>query len=492
MTLRELLLPVGALLLGIGVAGGAGRPALAAPPDGPSSDSSVVVEALVAEALRSNQSLRQHELELDRARAALAQARGQYLPRLDVEARYSRAEGGRTIDFPVGDLLNPAYRTLNDLTERASFPEVDNQEIRFLREREQETALRLRQPLFNPEIVYGARARRHQVDAQAAAVEAFRRELVRDVRVAYFEYRTAAARVDILEATRALVRENRRVSERLRAAAKATPEAVYRAEVEVLAVRQRLDAARAGADRARRYLNVLRNRPADAPIPAPRVSEEALTDRFVAAVRRELGGALPSADAGAGPGRPGEVGVAGRPELARLAAAVEAAEAQRRAAQTAYLPTVSLAVDAGIQGSSYGVTGDQPFVLGSVVLRWNLFDGLQDRREVERRQLEAEALRARREEVAQQLDLELRTALDDVQVARRAVETAEARVRAARESFRLARRRYEEGRAPIVDLTDARTARTEAELNANVTRYGLLIELARLSYAAGAPPKREA
>ena len=461
------------------------RPAAAGSAEAPgwrADSTGTVVEQLVREALDSNLSLKQERIALRQAEAALAQARGQYLPTLDVEARYSRAEGGRTIDFPVGDLLNPAYRTLNDLTGSRQFPRVDNQEIAFLRSREQETTLQLRQPVFSPEIIYGTRARRHQRAAQEAAVETIRRELVRDVKIAYYRYRKAQARVDILEAARDLVRENRRTNERLLRAEKVTRDAVYRAEVEVLRVQQQIDDARAAADQAGRYLNVLRNRPADAPIPEAKTEVERLIDRRTTALRQGLGRPLLTASSPDDPDMPDTIQ---RPELDRLAAAVDASQAQRRAAQTGYLPTVSLAVDAGIQGETYGFTGEKPFVLGSVVLRWTLFDGFGDRREVERRRLETDRLRTRRADVKQQIGLEVRRALDEVRVAHRSLETAEARVTAAQESFRLTTRRYEEGRANQVEYTDARTALTEAELNRSVTRYDLLIRLARLTYAAG-------
>src|SRR5579863_6852626 len=69
------------------------------------------VSGLVADALAAN-------LELDAAGggvaqrlAALDQAKALYLPSLDFSARYTRANGGRSIDFPVGDLLNPVYAT---------------------------------------------------------------------------------------------------------------------------------------------------------------------------------------------------------------------------------------------------------------------------------------------------------------------------------------------------------------------------------------------
>ena len=39
-----------------------------------------------------------------------------FLPDISMNARYTVARGGRIIEFPVGDLLNPVYITLNMLT----------------------------------------------------------------------------------------------------------------------------------------------------------------------------------------------------------------------------------------------------------------------------------------------------------------------------------------------------------------------------------------
>jgi outer membrane protein TolC len=101
----------------------------------------------VAEALANNLGLAGQALDVEQARSRLAEVRGALQPRLDLMARYSRADGGRTIDFPTGDLLNGAYRTLNDFLrtqgQAAAFPQIANQSIPLLREREQETKLRL-------------------------------------------------------------------------------------------------------------------------------------------------------------------------------------------------------------------------------------------------------------------------------------------------------------------------------------------------------------
>src|SRR5580700_9245480 len=110
------------------------------------------VDSLVADALQANLELDGASAGVAERLAALDQARARYLPSLDFSARYSRADGGRTIDFPVGDLLNPVYATLNQLTGSARLAAVANQEIDFQRPREQDTKVSLTQSLYDPRI----------------------------------------------------------------------------------------------------------------------------------------------------------------------------------------------------------------------------------------------------------------------------------------------------------------------------------------------------
>ena len=105
--------------------------------------------------LESNLALKQQKFSLEQSMKALNEARGLYFPSLDFGARYSRAGGGREIEFPVGDFVNPIYETFNDFLQSqglpARFPEnIPNQTVPFLREKEHETRLRLIQPIFQP------------------------------------------------------------------------------------------------------------------------------------------------------------------------------------------------------------------------------------------------------------------------------------------------------------------------------------------------------
>src|SRR5512147_1669939 len=121
-----------------------------------------VIDDYVRQGLQSNLGLRAQSLEVEQAAAALDAARARYFPEIGLAARYSRSEGGRTIDLPLGDALNPAYQTLNEMLiaqgQAPRFPTVQNETIAFLRETEQDTRLTLRMPIIAPAIPAAVRA----------------------------------------------------------------------------------------------------------------------------------------------------------------------------------------------------------------------------------------------------------------------------------------------------------------------------------------------
>jgi hypothetical protein len=152
-----------------------------------------VVDEYVSEGLRSNLSLRAQSLEVESAAAALDGARARYFPEAGFAARYSRSEGGRTIELPLGDALNPAYQTLNDLLvaqgQSPQFPVVQNESIAFLREREQDTRITLRMPLIAPAIPAAVRAQRALLDASEYGREALGRSPTHPLRAALHAHR---------------------------------------------------------------------------------------------------------------------------------------------------------------------------------------------------------------------------------------------------------------------------------------------------------------
>jgi outer membrane protein len=467
---------IGALLIALGLL------ALPVPASALGADMGSVEEAvdgLVADALAANLELDGASAGVAERLAALDQARARYLPSLDFSARYSRSNGGRAIDFPVGDLLNPVYATLNQLTGSSRFAAVANQEINFQRTREQDTKVSLSQPLYDPRISSARAAAQSEYESAAAARAALAGRIERDMREAYYRWLQARAQIGIFDATLELAAENQRVNESLFQNGKITRDLVYRAEADQLEVEQSQLGARNAARLAQSYVNLLRNAPFERELPVTAVNDpdiERLRSGFAGrAAQPQLAlGALQDA------------AVRQRAELRQLDAIAEAALAGERLARAAFKPRLAFAMDAGTQGETYGFGSDDRYVLASLVLRFNMFSGGADQagidgaRAVER---EAQASRSAQE---QSIRFEVQQALQDLQLNEASLSTASKRVEAAAGAFRIASRKRDLGQINQAEFIDSRRALTDSQLNLNVTRFAALSSLAELEYALGA------
>ena len=427
-----------------------------------------VIDEYVRESLRSNLSLQSESLEVERNLASLDAAQARIFPQLALAARYTRAEGGREIDVPLGSLLNPIYSTLNDLLaaqgRTGSFPTISDQTIKFQRDREQDTRLTLRQPIYAPAIPAAIRAQRAALESAEFGRVAFARRLKRDVTVAYLDWLKASKTVDIVRSSVALLEENVRVNESLFRNGKITQDQVLRARAEQLAAVQQLREARNGQSQARSYLNFLRNRP---------LEDELITATVARDVSRAVQDLATLRTAA----------LSNRPELDQLDRARRAAESQVQLARADLKPTLSLGVDAGTQGEDYEFGRGRNLGMVSLLLNWQFFDGGANRAEARSARAAARQAATRRDEAALQIQLEVQQALDRLQTTSDSIATAEARVEAASAGFRIAGRKRDEGTINQVEFIDSRNSLTSAELNLNVTLFDLLARQAELDYA---------
>jgi outer membrane protein len=441
-----------------------------------------VLDALVDETLAANLELRQSDTRLAQRLAAIEQARARFLPEIDFGFRYSRADGGRTIDVPVGDLLNPAYDAIDELLEAAGetprFGAIENTSIQLLREREQRTALTVTQPLYDARLAAAERAAQHEYVASTQARGSLLGRLLRDVRQGYFTLLAAEEAVRILDASRELAHSNLSVNESLYRNGRVTRDLVFRAEADLLEIEQQQLEARNLVRQALGLVNALRDAPLTAPVTTVAIDAAAVThyrERFAA----RLAGREPDLDLLS------ELALDRRRELAGFDAAIAAGEARQDLARAAFKPQIALGIDAGFEDDTFSYGADTRFVLASVIVRWSLYSGGGDRARVREAAALVDELRATRDVAAQQIRLEVQRALDDLEVADASIETAEKRVAAADGSFRIASRKRDLGTINQTEFIDARRALTSASLNLNVTRARFLGRLAELEYATG-------
>ncbi len=367
-------------------------------------------DALVADALAANLQLDGAGASVTQRLAALDQARASYWPSLDFNGRYTRAGGGRTIDFPVGELLNPVYASLNQITGSAHFAPVQNQEIYFQRTREQDTSVSFTQPLYDPRIPAGRAAAESQYEAAAAGRAALAGRIARDMREAYYKWLQSRVQIDILQATLDLASENRRVNESLFRNGKITRDLVFRAEADELEVEQSQLGAHNTERLAQSYVNLLRNAPFDRPLPVTSVRDCDI-ETLRGALRKRA--AQPGLELQALQ----NTAVEHRPELAQLDAIQAAAAAGERLARAAFRPKLAFALNLGTQGETYGLSSDDRYFLASLVLKFNFFAGGADQAGVSGARAAMREARADRDLEEQQIRLQVQQALQDLELA---------------------------------------------------------------------------
>lgn len=437
-----------------------------------------VLDQYVREALQSNIALQQQQLSYEKSLAALREAKANFLPQLSLEARYSIARGGRTSDILVGDLMNPVYQNLNVINQLGQanspsypaypeYPTIANEQIKFLRETEQETKVRVVMPVYNNAIINGQKIRSNLAQADRISVQAYKRELVKEVKTAYFNYLKAEEANRLFENTQELVQENLRTTGSLFENHKVTKDAVFLAQAQAESVAQQLAEAEKNKKVAQSFFNFLLNRDYNAPIESIPPQASLLDVESLESVRNQ---ALQS-----------------REELNQLDFALAASDGNIQVIKGSYLPTVNLVADYGIQGTKYQFGEDDDYFMGSVVMSWKLF---QPTNKAKKQQAEIEklSLQQQKASVQQQISLQVVQAWYDVEAARKSVDQAAAEVRAMEQAFRLVDKKYQQGQTNLVSWTDARTQLTNAQQKAIITRYDYQIKLSVLERSAATFP----
>jgi len=421
----------------------------------------------IREGLQSNLGLKQKQLDYSSNLSVLKEARGLFLPDLSLNARYTIAAGGRTIDFPVGDMLNPVYSTLNMLTESETFPQIENQTFPFLRPTEQETKVTLIQPIFSSEIIQNYKIRKQYTEIARIDVDRYKNELVREITKAYYEHQKASNLVWLADTSLALVTENLRVSQRLFENDKVTVDAVYRSESELSKVEVQRAQTNNLFEASLSYFNFLLNRSLDSPVelqtqePVPLVI--GLDEASLLALRN-------------------------RDELLQIEQYKQLNDHVTDLHRGKNIPGLYGVVDYGFQGEQYSFTNEDDFAMASLVMKWNLFQGAINRQKVIQSKIDGEKLVELYSETQQQIRLEVINYYYALQTAFESVQSAQKQTKSAVRAYELINRKYREGQSSLLELLDARSSLTGAAANSIIAQSDYFSSLADFEYAMGATP----
>jgi outer membrane protein len=426
-----------------------------------------ILDKYIKQGLENNHALKQKELNLEKSLKALQEANGLFYPSASLEAQYFLANGGRSIELPVGNMLNGVYSSLNSLLEDhgqpGGFPQISNEEIEFLPNDYHDTKLRVILPLVNTEIYYNRKIKKEMISVSQAEANVYKRELVKDIKTAYFRYLQAVKVAEAYNSALELVQEARRVNKKLVDNQMAGPEKLYRIDAELSQVKAQLIKAENDKNTAASYFNFLINQ---------QLRTDVLTDSSLLNFTGEK-------DFGFDPaGIPQN-----REELVQLSSALKSTDYYYKMKKSYLLPTISNITDIGYQGYAYTFDHEQQYVMNTINLSWPIFSGFQNRNKVAQAKIESEALRNRLNEAAQQIELQSRVAEDNYETSLKAEEANKSSLISSKEYLKVVNKQYAVGQKSLLDLLDARNQLTSSQINYTVSHFETLIRSAELERA---------
>jgi len=156
---------------------------------------------------------------------------------------------------------------------------------------------------------------------------------------------------------------------------------------------------------------------------------------------------------------------------ARLAAIVDAATTGTIISSSHYHLDTS---------SSLRFNGSQFYQLAGIQLVWPLFKANDNKYKIRQARIDMAALDEQYQQLTQQVSLEQETTMNNYNSAMESLRSLTDAVSSAREAYRLAERRFNEGQALQIELIDARTQMTNSELRYSQGRLSLLNKAADL------------
>ncbi|HCZ34471.1 MAG TPA: TolC family protein [Cytophagales bacterium] len=412
------------------------------------------LDGYIETGLKNNLVLQQKNIGLDKALLALKVANGMFSPSLTLLGNYTTGDGGRSISFPVGDLLNPVYSTLNQLTGTDNFPTIENVNQNFFPRDFYDVRARASMPILNTDLIYNRKIKAQQTLLQEAEVAIYKRELIRNIKVSYYNYLAAQQGVLIYKSALARAEEGKRVNESLLENGKGLPAYILRSQSELENTKAQLADAERQVENAQLYFNFLLNRDATA---------EILTQESVLNVEESNLNTTQN-----------------REELLQLQTATHIQQDVQEMTRLFWMPRISGFIDLGAQGEQMKYNRNANYYLLGVQLEVPLFAGFTNRHKIAQSRLDVKSVDLTLQHTTRQMNLGLETSRNAFLSAQQNYRSAQKQVEAAQSYQRLIEKGYKEGANTFIESVDARTQLTGAQLQLALNQYRVLIAMANL------------
>ena len=410
---------------------------------------------LVQKTWQHNDVLKAKNFQLESVGSALAEARAMYGPDISFGMQYTLAAGGRSIDIPVGDLLNPVYSTLNNLTQTNAFPSIKNASEQFFPNNFYDARIRVKQAVYYPDLAINKRIKQENIRQKELEVKAYKRLLVKETMTAYFSVETTKRVIEIYRANDSLLSEVSRSTKSMIQHGIALPSALARIEIQQSSLRASMMESATHHQNALLYFQFV-------------TGESGFENLNLEE--------LPSLTV---------TGTQDREELQQIDIGKNIFSLAMDKENSFYLPRVGAQLDLGSQDFDFGF---QPYVLFGLNMEVNLFDAKKHRHRKSSFKSEYMALENQKQYAEDQFELQQQITRKNAETAIEMADTYRERIVSAERLYQDIYKKYKEGTANYLELLDAQTQVTQTKIQYNLARQNAWMKWTDHVYASASFP----
>ena len=394
---------------------------------------------LLDKAWNKDQQLKSKEFKLQSAEYALKEAKALYYPTASFGTQYTLAAGGRNIEFPIGDLLNPVYTTLNDITQTNNFKPLQNAEINFLPNNFYDARFRIQQSIYHPDLAINKAFKTESIKLQELEIKAYKRYLSKEVINSYFQTSMAKEVIEIYTQATILLNEAKRSTTSMLNNGIALPSSLSRIESQIADINAKNIEAKNNHKNALEYLYFLTS---DTSYVETSINFDALPEvDFTTKNTRE--------------------------ELLQLEQGNKLLGLAIDKEKQFFIPKIGAQLDLGSQAFNFGFS---PYVLLGLNIDLNLYDHNRHNHKIDAAKADLQAQQSQYSQVAQQLNLQEKVSLNNLIAAIAQANTYEARIDASKKIYKEVFTKYKEGTSNYIELLDAQTQITNTEIQYQIAK----------------------
>lgn len=416
-------------------------------------------DVLVQKVWAKNHMLQAKNFQLKSAEKSFLEAKANFGPSVSLGIQYSLAEGGRSISVPVGDLLNPVYSTLNQITNSQIFPQISNSSEMFLPNNFYDARFRISQVIYYPDLSINKKLKSKLVDMKALEIISFKRLLSKEIMLSTLNWNAAQSAIKIYIASDSLLNEAIRTSNSLIRNGVALPSGLLRLEDQLSESKVQQAALTAQIQNIKDYLDYL--------------TGDSLTEKELENVLSIL---YPPVD---------EQLSTVREEIKQIELGIQMQNIAKLKEKKFYHPKIGVQLDLGSQEFDFGFS---PYALMGLNIELPLYDHKKHQFRSQLASAEIESLNEQKEATAELLNLQSKSSKRNLQTAIQQAMSYERRISTSSRLYQEVFAKYKQGTANYLELLDAQNQWTQSRLQHSIAVNTAWVKWAEYVYANATYP----